>query len=951
MKLLFPAVTVISLFFFSCRSGKDVSADEGKNRDSVFSLPYEKFTLDNGLQVILHEDHSDPIVALATLMHVGSSREKPGKTGFAHFFEHMSFNDSENTPLGANRKLIPEWGGVRNGGTWTDGTIYYEVVPVDAFDKILWIDSDRLGYMINTVTKEALEAEKQVVKNEKRQRVDNAPYGFTEEIIKKNLYPDNHPYHWTVIGSLPDLQAATLEDVKEFYNMYYGANNATLVIAGDIDIDETKEKVRRWFGDIRKGQEVKALSAMPVTLKERKFFYFEDSFARLPELRIVYPSVENYHKDTYALNILAELLTGSRKSPLYKIIVEEKKLAPEVSSSQNGSELAGEFIFRVRANAGTDLDSVKRSIEDGLALFEKEEFTDIELQRIKAEQETALYQGIATVLNKAFNLAEDNEFTGDPAHIIQSAKLTQAVTRSDILRVYHQYIKDKNFVMTSVVPKSETELIVEGSAPATVWQETIVAGVENEEVTRGEETDVEKTPSSFNRSEPPFGKPALFKSPDIWDAHLNNGLKVLGIENNEIPLVYFDLTIPGGHSYDALEKAGVANLLSQLLRQGTAKRTPAELEQALGLLGSSVNITCANEEIQIQAQCLARNFSPTLALVEEILLEPRWDVKEYDRLKQALETSLKGVEANAPAIASRNFYKLLYGNEHVLGLPLSGTLETTEEITMNDLQEFYKSYFSPAQSSFHITGAIRQLSVINALKNIGDKWNSVLAKMPSYRLPTTPRDGNVYFIDFPDAKQSVLFTGKLALQASHADFNDLNFANEILGAGSSGKLFQILRIEKGYTYGANSFIVKGAEISPFVINTSVRSNATLPSLLIIQSMLAEYGKTFRTEDVEITRKKVLKYNTLAFESLGSKLSILREISKHGKPKDFIEQDQQELLSMTLENFKTIIDRYMKEEDMIYLIVGDKQTQFDEVAKLKGKITQLDIHGNRIEGNQ
>ena len=237
-------VLLFALFFSSCSS-----TSEENNADKEFKLEYEKFVLDNGLEVILHVDKSDPIVAVATVMHVGSNREKVGKTGFAHFFEHMSFNDSENVPVGANRKMIPEWGGSRNGGTWTDGTIYYEVVPKDAFEKILWIDSDRFGYMINTVTTEALEREKQVVKNEKRQRVDNSPYGYTDEIIRKNLYPEGHPYSWTVIGSLPDLQAATLEDVKEFYNEYYGASNASLVIAGDIDIAETMELVKKWFGE------------------------------------------------------------------------------------------------------------------------------------------------------------------------------------------------------------------------------------------------------------------------------------------------------------------------------------------------------------------------------------------------------------------------------------------------------------------------------------------------------------------------------------------------------------------------------------------------------------------------------------------------------------------------------------------------------------------------------
>lgn len=928
-------------------SGVGISQSAEPNQQvPEFELNYEKFTLDNGLEVILHEDHSDPIVAVATMMHVGSNREKPGKTGFAHFFEHMSFNDSENVPVGANRKMIPEWGGSRNGGTWSDGTVYYEVVPKDAFEKILWIDSDRFGYMINTVTQAALDREKQVVKNEKRQRVDNAPYGYTDEIIRKNLYPENHPYNWTVIGQLPDLQSATLEDVKEFYQQYYGAANASLVIAGDIDIAETKRLVAQWFGEIPSGPEVEPMKAMPVELETTKNLYFEDNFAKLPELRMVYPTVEDYNKDMYALQILGQLLSGSKKSPLYQTVVEESNLAPRISTYQSSSELAGEFVVRVRANSGTDLDSVHFAIQKGFERFEESGVSEDDLKRIKAELETQLYQGVSTVLNKAFQLVQDNEFNGDPGYLKKTAELTNEVTSEDIMRVYNKYIKDQHYIMTSVIPKGSLNLAINNSEEAKVWIEEVKKDVASEEVSQGEEAVYDKTPSKYDRSEPEFGDLPLFKAPQIWTAELENGIEVYGIENNEIPLVQFDITIPGGQRLDPDGKEGVSYLLSDLMLQGTATKTPAELEEALGLLGANVYISTGNEDFRISGTCLSKNLKSTMKLVKEILLQPRWDATELSRLKQALETNLKDREANPQAIASTAFYKLLYGEEHSFGVPVNGTLKTTANITMNDLKAYYAK-LSPEDAKFHIAGAVGKDQVLDIVSNLETDWDTAAPEISTSEIAAPGEPGTLYFINVPDAKQSVIMVGKLVLSANDKNASKLAFANEILGGGSSGKLFQTLRIEKGYTYGAYSGIAQNETISPFYISTSVRANATLPSLEIIEEMLTNYAEDFGSEEVQLTQNKLLKENTRSYESLGAKLGILNDMSKYKKAANFIELQQEELMNMTEKDFKSIIKQYIDETGMIYLVVGDRATQLDEVRKLGKPVVELDIYANKL----
>ena len=938
------------LFLISILTGISpvFSQPKPKSPAKTFGIRYEKFVLENGLEVVLHEDHSDPIVAVSTIVHAGSNREKPGKTGFAHFFEHMSFNHSENTPRGANRKLIPEWGGNRNGGTWNDGTIYYEVIPKDAFEKILWIDSDRLGYMINTVTKDALEKEIQVVKNEKRQNYDNVPYGNTNEVIVSNLYPKDHPYNWTVIGLLPDLQAATLEDVKEFYEKYYGAGNATLVIAGDIDIAKTRERVKVWFGEIRKGPVVEPIKPQPVKLASSRSFYYEDNFATLPELTMVFPTVEEYHKDGYALVVLGELLGGSKTSPFYKVIVENKKLAPRAFAYQSSKEIAGEFYFKIRGNADTKLNDVKIAVDQALELFDKEPFPDKDLQRIKAKLETELYSGIEDILDKAQRLGQDNEFKGDPGYITKEAQFLQEVTKEDVKRVFNQYIKGKPFIATSFVPKGKKELAIDNAVAATVWIEPVVAGVQNENVNPGEDAKFEKTKTRHDRSEPAFGEMPLFKMPVIWTGQQPNGMKVLGLESNEIPLVTFEVALNGGHWADPIEKSGVASLLAELLMQGTANKTAAQLEEAIDLLGASINVFSTNEEIRIRATCLERNFEPTFALMQEILLQPRWDKAEYDRLYKALLTNLKGREANATAVASINFNQLIYGPQHILGYPVSGNLQTVSAINLEDLKTYYNNYFSPSAASFHLAGAVGKDRAIKAAASLAKEWKAKPITLPSYQIPAQGNGGTVFFIDVPGSKQSVLYVGKLSLPTTDPNSDQLEFANEILGSGSSGKLTQVLRIGKGYTYGASSFLVKGKEKSPFLAYTSVRANATLASLQIIQDMLRGYEDSFGEPEVRITKNKVLKRNTLLYESLSSKLAMLGDISKYDKSLKFLEDKQQKLVAMELKDFKNIINRQLKEEDMIYLVVGDKATQLEEVKKLgKSKLIELDINGKPL----
>ena len=915
------------------------------NESASLSVDYESYELDNGLTVVLHVDKSDPIVAMATVVHVGSNREKPGRTGFAHFFEHMSFNDSENVPKGANRKMIPELGGTRNGGTWSDGTIYYEVVPKDAFDKLLWIDSDRLGYMINTVDQGTLEREKQVVKNEKRQRVDNRPYGHMGHVVSKALYPTGHPYNWTVIGDLEDLQAATLDDVREFYNQFYMPANATLVIAGDIDIAQTKEKVAKWFGEIRSGEPSPALEPQPVSLEADKKLYHLDNFAKLPLLRLTYPTVEQYTDDAYALDALARLLSDGKNAVLYKTLVEELKLAPRPSAWSDTNEIAGSFAINVQANADVPLDKVYAGIQQALDDFAENGFTDAQLQRIKAEQETAFYYNIESILDKALQLGIYNEYAGSPGFIEQDIANIQAVTREDIMRVFNQYVYNQPAIVASFVPKEQPDLVLTGSGKAPVEEEEIVAGSEPE----FEEKPVEytKTPTEHDRSEPPLTELPTLTTPDIWHQSMDNGVKVIGITSNELPVVNFSLTIDGGQWLDPKGKAGTAALMAQLLNEGTANKTPQELEQAIGQLGAQLSISADRESIELSGRVLAKHYPALMELAAEMLLSPRWDENEFERLKSASLTRIKRDEGNAARIASNVFAHLLYGDNHVAGQPMGGTQASVESITLADVKAYYEKVMSPKQATLHVVGALSPEEAVAAAAPV-KQWQGEAVALPAQPEVSPVDKPVVYFVDVPDAKQSVIYVGKPVLPASAPDFFAIDFANERLGGGMSARLGQTLRIQKGYTYGAYSYLPAAQYQVPFIAASQVRTNVTLESLQIFKNLIGQYQPTYLEEDLATAKNMVIKANSRRFETLDSQLNMLEEISRLGLEDNYIATQQEFVQNASLKDIHQVIKQHLNEQQMIYLVVGDAETQLERIKGLGyGEPVELDIYGEPV----
>ena len=911
-----------------------------------FKINYEKYQLDNGLTVILHEDNSDPIVGVAIQYHVGSNREVPGRTGFAHLFEHMLFQESQHVGQDQFFKIIQNAGGTLNGGTSKDGTVYYEVVPKNALETALWLESDRMGWLLSTVTQAAFENQQEVVQNEKRQRVDNRPYGHSNYVMIKNMYPEDHPYNWTTIGELEDLQNATLADVREFYEQWYGPNNATMVIAGDINKREVKSLIKKYFGEIKPGPDNGNPEPQPVKLSNTKKVYHEDNFARSPRLTMNFASVDQRHFDAPALELLGQLLGDGKKSPLYKVIVEEKKLAPSVYAYSGTQEIAGTFDVVLTGFPSTNLTEAENAIFEAFERFEIDEFTTADLERLKAKYETSFYNGISSVLGKGYQLAYYNEYFGSPDAIAVELQKVLDVNKSDVKRVYEKYVKDQNYVLTSFVPRGKVGLVADGSKLFPIKEEKIVKNV-NKSAGSGS-MDIAKIPSTFDRSSKPVDGPQpRLNLPKVWRHDYDKGISIYGAKQDELPLVSFGISIEGGMLLDDPSKIGVANLVTDIMMQGTANKTPIELEEAIDALGSSINMSTGKQSININVNTLKRNFLPTLALVEEILFEPRWDSNEFDRVKRQTAELIKRRSAVPSTIASRVFNKLNYGS-HILANPTLGTVESVQSISLNDLKNYVNANFSADLATISIVGDVSRSEAVNAFKNMVNRWDIQNVNFNNYEIPKTNKSAKVYFVDVPNAKQSEIRIGYLGIPRTHEDFYATTVMNMKLGGNFSGDVNMVLREEKGFTYGARTRFSGSKYPGTFIASSAVRSNTTEESVNIFKNLLTNYSNPISEDDLEFTKNVTLKSNARRFETLGALRGMIANIATYDLPFDYIKAEEEQVRSMTIQSHNQLVKKYIRPDEMIYLVIGDAKTQMDGLKSLGyGDPILLNENGSRV----
>lgn len=692
--------------------------------------------------------------------------------------------------------------------------------------------------------------------------------------------------------------------------------------------------IEKYFGEIPRGEDIAPYEAQPGTLSESLNFYHEDNFATVPQLSLTWPAVEQYHPDAYALDILLSYLTEGKRAPLNEVMVDEDKVTSDVSAFNYTKEIAGELYLFVSPNEGEDIDGLMPSLEKGFARFEENGISQEDLDRIKAGIEVDFYGDVQSALGKAIQLAEYNVYTKDPGFYKKDIASIQAVSTDDVMRVYNKYIKDKPSIAVSFTPKGELNLALEGAVKANVVEEIIVEGEgAAPDFNPAERVLTETTPSSFDRkTEPAFGAGYDLPSAEIWRDRFDNGLKVFGMQSDETPLINFSLRLDAGRQYGSVDKPAIPALTANMLEKGTVNKTAAELEDAIGSLGSSISVSNGDTGSFITVTTLKRNFDETVALVMEMLAEPRWDAEEFELLKSKTLQDITYSEGDPNSIASRENMKLKYPDDNIYHYTNYGPKEKLEDVTLEDLKAFHRNFYDLSSAKLRIVG---DYSPDDVKAKFGQgqpaKTDNIRPALPSQAMPIT--DSKVYFYDVPGAKQSVLRIERPSLTAKDADYRLAEAINFPLGGIYTSKLNTTLRVEKGYTYGIRSGFTGREDRGTFGIRSSVRTNVTKESIALIRDIVGNYGKDFTQDELDIMKGALLRGQALKNETLRDKLGMLNEMSGYGYPDDFRAQNAKAVEAMTLEDFKSFTAKYMRPDAMNYLVVGDAVTQAEGLKEL------------------
>ncbi|MBD2769838.1 insulinase family protein [Hymenobacter sp. BT664] len=906
-------------------------------------IPYEKYVLPNGLTLIISEDHSDPLVHVDVTYHVGSAREQIGKSGFAHFFEHMMFQGSDHVGDQQHFKLVTAAGGSLNGTTNQDRTNYFETLPSNQLETGLWLEADRMGFLLDAVSQKKFEIQRATVKNERGQNYDNRPYGLAQEYIAKTLYPYGHPYSWLTIGYLEDLDRSDVNDLKNFFLRWYGPNNATLTVGGDVQPARVVKLVEKYFGPIKRGPAVAKAKLPAPVLSTDRYVSYQDN-VRFPMLQVVFPTVPHGHPDELPLDALADIMGNGRNSLLYKNLVKNQ-LAVQAQSYQQNSELGGQFAFVALPFPGKSLDSLETIVRNTMTEFERRGVTDEDLQRFKAQLEAQRVNGLASVQGKVSQLASYQTFFGNPNYLTVETKELKALTKADVQRAYDKYLRGKHAVILSVVPKT-------GSVAAAKPDNYTIDKAGYKAPDYGYEgLKYVKALDTFDRGkQPAAGANPVVKVPVLYQETLANGLKIVGTQNTEIPAVTMRLTIRGGHRLEqALPgKAGIAELTANLLNEGSEKYTSEQMAAALDKLGSRVSVSGDDNETTVYVQSLTAQLPATLALLEQRLLHPRFDPQDFARLKKQQLEKISNFTTQPAVIADLTYNKLLYGPNNIAGTAVAGTTASVSSLTLDDVKNFYNQYYAPNVSYLVVVGDVDQKTLAPQLGFLRD-WARKDVTVPGDVAGGQPDKTTVYFVNKPGAAQSEIRVGYLTDLPYDATgpYYRAYLANYLLGGAFNSRLNLNLRENKGYTYGARSGFNSSRYVGPFTAQAGVRANATAASVKEFMSEITNYPNGISDEELAFLQSSVGQSDALRYETGQQKAGFLARLVEYNLEPSYVQQQSDILKALKKEDVQAAARKYLPADKMYIVVVGDRDKAFPRLSELGYPVVELDLEGNRV----
>ena len=893
---------------------------------AVPKVEFEKYTLPNGLQVILHVDRKLPIVHVNQWFHVGSKNEKPGRTGFAHLFEHMMFQGSKNVPgeyftiaeqAGAN---VQE-GGV-NGTTDNDRTNYFATVPSGNLEALLWLESDRLATLLDVTDEKKLDNQRDVVKNERRQGLENQPYGRWLDILFDQLFPKGHPYNWPVIGSMEDLSAASLDDVKEFFRRYYTPNNLSLVIAGDFDPAQTKQWIEKYFGGLPPGPALDRPARWIPLLTSERVVEVAD---RVPQERtyMVWPGPEFFAADDAALNMASRILTDGLSSRLNKALVYDKPLCTAVNSFTLTSEIAGGMVIQVTARPEASLPDIERIVTEQIAQLAKTGPTLAELDRARTKQEFEFISGLERIGGfggKADLLNQYNVYLGEPGNFDADMARYRKLTPGDVRAAVDRWLNTRNRLLIRFHPEKSG---------------------------RPSESTVDRS------KQPPFGQDRPFKAPDVQTTKLENGLELFVVERSDLPKVAMTFVTRAGTVSDPAGKDGLASMVIRTIDMGTKTRKALDIENAFGDLGVTLAGAPGRESSTLSFEVLKRNLGPAIAIAGDVIQNPTFPATEVDREKKRQLDALAQTEKNGPAIASRVRAILAFGADHPYGRPAAGLPRTVQTIASDDLAAFHKDRWKPGSSAIVLVGGVTLAEATALVKQHFGTWSGGAAAPVTIPAPRPAPTGKIYLVDRQDSAQTAVQQYLPAPRRDTTDYYPLLLADAVWGGGGFGTRLNLnLREDKGYSYGVFSQLALFREAGTWIAAGGVQTDKTKESVVEFDKEIKALGGGKPISQQEFTNARLTKTRGYAqqFESYQRVAGQIAELWSDGLPTSELQREYDETAKATLDATLAAAKKYALPERAAIVLVGDRSKIEAGLRDLKiGDVVIVDSEGKPVSG--